>query len=653
MVRIVRPTIERSRIEERLLSGSPQAVGDSISNLLSSSWRRSIEHGLRREDSVLFTNPVSKALARRTIEENRRLLCHVTPEMLRLYDGLGSTQWLALCLNVRGQVICSVGDPISAPKELRALMHPGRSLLESEIGTTAPGCVLEHGHPVVVSGEEHYLHELASFFCASAPLLGPDGNLIGALDLSGIDIQAAPMAANMVALAARHIENSLLTDMGDCVLLHFHFDDRLLGTPSEALLAVTPSGRMIGANRTARQLLALKSPDAEPSQLETLFETGIDHLLSVGSRGPGPLKIRSNLGAIAHIKIDSARPSKPNLGPSRSERKAAPKTPCKFVLRDKSLIRSLGKATVALTHGLPVLLQGETGTGKELFARALHENVRPAGPFLALNCAAIPEGLIEAELFGYAEGAFTGGRKGGAKGKVELASGGILFLDEIGDMPLTMQSRLLRVLQERTIMRIGADRELAVDTLFVSATHHHLGKLSARGAFREDLFYRLSGFTLRISPLRERTDILDIVESLLRRDSGTDHEAMGDMPLERIITPEALSSLLNHPWPGNIRQLEQTIRRLCAFKSRDRAIDISDVEEQFPEPETDPKSECTVADNSSTTYKNAQDDIVKNALRDHADNIAATARALGISRTTIYKKIREWTCPVSVDRLPP
>ena len=139
-------------------------VDKSSAPLVSDSWERSIKHGLRRHDQVLFTNSVSKALGRRTTEENHRLLSHATPEMVRLYSGLGSARWLALCVNARGQVICSVGDPLSAPNELRALMHPGRSLLESEIGTTAPGCVLEIGHPVVVSRDEHYLHELASFF---------------------------------------------------------------------------------------------------------------------------------------------------------------------------------------------------------------------------------------------------------------------------------------------------------------------------------------------------------------------------------------------------------------------------------------------------------------------------------------------------------
>jgi len=606
-------TNERDDIEEQLLGkGGQLTTRSSGVNLLTASWKRSIKHGLRRKDTVLFTNSVSRAMERRTIEENQRLLSHASPEMVRLYGGLGSARWLALCLNTRGQVICSVGDPLSAPNELRALMHPGRSLAESDIGTTAPGVVLELGHPVVVARDQHYLHELSSFFCASAPLVGPDGDQVGALDLSGIDVQTAPMAANMVALAARHIENSMFRDLEGCTLVHFHFDDRLVGTPSEALLAVTPEGRILGANRTAQQLLSLPRLGSTLLQLESLFETSIDRLQSICSDEPDMVKIRSHAGNLTYARIEPTRPQAPR------EKSALARAPGRtvnrnLVLRDEALAQGLEKATRALAHGLPVLLQGETGTGKELFARTLHERVRPMGPFLALNCAAIPESLIEAELFGYADGAFTGARKGGAKGKIELAHGGILFLDEIGDMPLAMQSRLLRVLQECTVMRIGGDREIPVDVLFISATHHRLEQLSAQRVFREDLFYRLNGFTLRLTPLRERTDIADIIEALLRRAYGPQGESI---PLERIITSAAFVRLHSHPWPGNIRQLEQTVRQLCALRSVGRPIDVVDLADEFQRLEGAASTESeALLQSPATTYKGAQEQAIRQALR--------------------------------------
>jgi transcriptional regulator with PAS, ATPase and Fis domain len=312
----------------------------------------------------------------------------------------------------------------------------------------------------------------------------------------------------------------------------------------------------------------------------------------------------------------------------------------KFVLRDEALAQRLDKAVRALAHGMPVLLEGETGTGKEVFARALREAVRPTGPFIALNCAAIPEGLIEAELFGYTDGAFTGGRKGGAKGKIELAHDGVLLLDEIGDMPLAMQSRLLRVLQERAVMRIGGEREVPVDTLVISATHQHLENLVARGSFRQDLFYRLNGFTLQLPALRERTDIAEIVEALLREASGESDGNAESAPLTSIITLRALAVLIAHPWPGNIRQLQHTIRSMIALRCNDNPIDVTDLPAELhgladEQDAGDCESPC-----SPRTLEETERRVIQRALREHGDNISAAARSLGISRTTLYKRLK-------------
>jgi sigma-54 dependent transcriptional regulator, acetoin dehydrogenase operon transcriptional activator AcoR len=633
--------LPETRGELEVMHSDTQAVTDpSVREVLTASWKRSMEHGLRRQDRVLFTNPVTKALERRTLDENHRLLTHVMPEMVRLYGSLGSARWLALCVNAHGRIISSVGDPLSAPGELRALMHPGRSLLESEIGTTAPGCVLEAGLPVVISREQHYLHELTNFFCVSAPILAPDGNLAGALDISGLDVHAPSIASDLVMLAARVVENNMLRDMSDCILLRFHFDDRLIDTPFEGLLAVMPDGRVVGVNRTARKLMALPAIGAAPVSLESYFETSIEQIQDKCSRASEPIKLPSHTGPLTYVRVDGMRSQRAFA--IRAQAPRAPTLPrtTNFIVQDEALTRAMEKATRALACGLPVLLEGETGTGKEMFARALHRAVRQTGPFLAINCAAIPEGLIEAELFGYADGAFTGGRKGGAKGKIELAHGGVLFLDEIGDMPLAMQSRLLRVVQERTIMRIGGDREIPVDTLFISATHQCLKELTARGAFREDLYYRLNGFTLRLPPLRQRADIADIVEALLRQAIGIDSGGSEQRPLGEIITSQALARLLKHPWPGNIRQLQQTLRSLTALRGSDEPIDLGDLPEEFQSLADTVERGDTDPERPLSTLAQAEEDFILRALRDHDENISATARALGISRTTLYTKLK-------------
>ena len=623
------------------LEGDRRGPGASGRDLLVASWERSSSLGLRRKDSVLFSNPVTHALKRRAVEENHQLLSHANPELLRLYRGFGSARWLALCLNASGQIIGSVGDSLSAPNELRALMHPGRSLRESDIGTTAPGLVLELGQPVSVSCDQHYLNELSRFYCASEPLIGPDGSLVGALDLSGIDVGESPMAVEMVALAARHIENSMLRTFDDCVLFHFHSDDRVLGTPFEALLAVTSEGRVMGANRTARKFLSLPRLSERAVQLDSLFDVSIDRLERACSDGLNSIKLRSIRSNFVHARLEGTRLASPSRGRVAPWRTVAATENRKFVLHDASLTEGLDKAARALAHDLPILLQGETGTGKEVFARELHQRVRSNGPFFALNCAAIPESLIESELFGYVDGAFTGGKRGGAKGKIEMAQGGVLFLDEIGDMPLGMQSRLLRVVQERSVMRIGGDKEIPIDVMFISATHHDVKQLCAQRLFREDLFYRLNGFKLRLTPLRERTDKAEIIESLLRRSCGDDGEGIS---LSRIITPSAFERLYSHAWPGNVRQLEQAIRQLCALRSVERPIDVTDLPEEYqglgdnePAQGSEPRTQSP-----ARSYRRAQDQIIQQALRDHNDNVSEAARALGISRTTIYKKMKQF-----------
>ena len=609
--------------------------------LLTASWERSMKHGLRRQDHALFSHAVTSALSRRVVEENRRLLTHASPEMVRLYTGLGSVRWVALCVNAAGQVVCSVGDGNAAPREIRVLMHPGRRLVEAELGTTAPGCTLESGRPVVVTRGEHFLFELSHFFCACAPIYGPDGALAGALDITGVDVESLPLANDMVGVAARAIESSMLTDLGGSALIRFHCDERLVGTPFEGVLVVDADGGVAGANRAARQLLSLPLAGAIEGTLESLFEDRPEGLLSGAHRtGDAAAHLRTHDGALAFAKVEPVTPQ-PRRSPvaraARSRESSVLAQP--FVLQDDHLRRDLERATCLLRDGLPILIEGESGTGKELFARALHEAVRPDGPFVAVNCAAIPEGLIESELFGYADGAFTGARKGGSSGRIEQANGGVLFLDEIGDMPLVMQSRLLRVVQDRRITRVGGCGDTRVDILIVSATLHCLDSLVAQKAFREDLFYRLNGFTLRLPPLRERRDAAAIVRELLLHHDARHSNGVRRVDVDEIVTPRAFEQLVAHRWPGNVRQLDQVIRRLVALRSPSAPIDVADLPESGLVIEPLPVRAAPQVGPPQLLHA-AQQSLMLQVLRDHGGNVSAAARALGISRTTLYARLK-------------
>ncbi len=306
-----------------------------------------------------------------------------------------------------------------------------------------------------------------------------------------------------------------------------------------------------------------------------------------------------------------------------------------FVCKDEQVQAAFERAKRAFLHDLPVVIQGETGTGKEVVARALHHARRPRGPFVPINCSAIPEGLIESELFGYVDGAFTGGRKGGAAGKVEQANGGTLFLDEIGDMPLALQTRLLRVLQERSLTRVGGAGLVYVDISVVCATHRDLKLLVAQQSFRQDLYYRLAGSSISLPPLRRRGDIEELIDHFLEREAGPSGAPA--------LSCEARRALRAYSWPGNIRQLQQVIRTSIATTD-DGTIALQHLPEDLSDTPSPPD------EHGGTEVGHGLRDIqvgkltierVRRALTARRDNISAAARDLGISRGTLYKRIRQ------------
>jgi len=284
----------------------------------------------------------------------------------------------------------------------------------------------------------------------------------------------------------------------------------------------------------------------------------------------------------------------------------------------------------------PVLVQGKTGTGKELVARALHNmGDRKKKPFVSINCAAIPEHLLEAELFGYAAGAFSGAQRQGKQGLIELANGGTLFLDEIGDMPLVAQVKLLRVLEEKKLTRVGAVKEVQVDFRLITATNKNLEKMIEENLFREDLFYRINALSIILPPLSERgDDIIDISRHIL-----TKINFHGD------ITTEALEALLRYDWPGNVRQLFNSLA-FAALHCTNKQIEAKDlpahITGDLPSKE---KTQCRTRLNDFIQQEERQ--FLINEVRKHSGNISAVARSLGISRVTLYSKLKKYEITTS------
>ncbi len=284
---------------------------------------------------------------------------------------------------------------------------------------------------------------------------------------------------------------------------------------------------------------------------------------------------------------------------------------------------------------LPILITGETGTGKELLAQAIHnDSPRAMSPFVAVNCASIPETLIESELFGYEDGAFTGARKKGAVGKILQANGGTLFLDEIGDMPFGLQARLLRVLQERMVTPLGSSKSIPVNVELICATNHNLRERIAKGLFREDLYYRLNGLVVKLPPLRDRTDIETVVRKILTAESNGGKYA---------VSSEVLDLFHKHKWPGNFRQLTNLLRTAIIMAGDEHEICMRHMPDDFLDdiemgaPSTADNTERMIA--TGANLEEVEHSVILRSLEAHGGNVSATARALGVSRNTIYRKV--------------
>jgi transcriptional regulator of acetoin/glycerol metabolism len=587
----------------RLWDGEPLPAG-LLPNPVARSWERSRDAGLRPWERRL-SNGDAPILALDEADQN--LAVCVKPEIERLWQVFGGQSWTLFCVNTQGVIVHA--RHAEGAGSLDAL-QVGRRIHEADIGTTAPSCALAEGKPIILLGAHHYLSEFERFFCVSVPVYGVSGQLIGALDITGIGERNARAVLEQLQVTAMATENRSYANLKNCQIISLQHDPRMIGTPLQGLLALDGGGRILAANGMARRLLGLiDAPDNGRGQhWGLLFEK--DPTISSLRRSPG--LVRLNDGSCLYTHSLSIQGEKPRTQLTKGLPSQSP------LGRDSLLNQQFNTAFKAFNAGIPVLLQGETGTGKEVFARALHDAWNVDAPFIAINCSAIPESLIEAELFGYTDGTFTGARKGGAKGRIEEAHGGTLLLDEIGDMPAALQTRFLRVLQERRVTRLGSSESVPLDVRIISATHCDLPKLISERNFREDLYYRLNGAQVRLPALRERQDLSQLIETLLGRFGGCH------------LHPSSLQLLSAQRWPGNIRQLEQALRLASALAGQGEVI----LPEHFPG--FTPSNESRVS-----SLKAAEQRTIQEVLHANRGNISAAARAMGISRTTLHKKLKD------------
>ncbi len=625
-----------------------------VDERLARSWGRSMAAGLAPAGRAAADLP-SPGELREAMACNHSLLTHSRPIMEYLFDQVRHSHSVVVLADRAGMLMHTLGSPGFVDKAERVALTCGASWHESHRGTNAIGTALAEGTAVEVHGGEHFLERNSFLTCAASPILSATGELLGILDISGDHRNGHAHTLGLVSTAARMIENRLL--VATCkrnVRLHLHREPEGIGSVAEGIVAVSADGWIVGANRVALTQLGLHMGDVGATPLAQVLDVRLDDLLSHHHRRPQqPQALRLRGGALlyAQVQLDAA------AWPAARWVRGTPGAPAANESADDALARldtgdarwraAADKARRVVGKPIAVLIQGESGVGKEVFARALHASgPRRAGPFVAINCAAIPEHLIESELFGHVAGAFTGARKEGSLGRLREAHGGTLFLDEIGDMPLPLQTRLLRVLQDRSVTPVGAGHAVPVDFCLISATHCQLLQAAEQGRFRHDLYYRLNGLTVQLPALRERTDFAALTAQLLA-DLATEQ----GLPHPVQVAPDLLQRLAAHPWPGNLRQYASVLRTACAMLAEDEdqlgwehlGDDIVQALQTVAPPVftklaglVNPRP---VPAAEMLSLQELSSAAIDQALQSARGNVSQAARQLGISRQTLYRKL--------------
>lgn len=634
-----------ARVPARRLRAARQALLSEgalppglLDEQLQASWLRCQRFGLQPDARNPGAPHASAQQLARALEHRRAFVAQARPVMEFLAEQIQGSEHLVILADAQGMLLHAQGDASFADKAARVALRPGAIWHEQWRGTNAIGTALADGRAVVVHGAEHYLERNAFLTCAAAPIVDPAGRLLGALDLSGDHRSYHRHTLGLVRSASRMIEHQLFEARhGGELRLRLHARAEGLGTVAEGLLALSEDGWIIGANSAALELLGLPRSAIGALPLEQAIGLDLRTLLA-GGRAARTFALPD--GRTLWLRLETGRSTLTVPAAAPGAKPAGPADALAALdSGDAALQSQIERARRVIDKPIALLLQGESGVGKELFARACHDSsARRGKPFVALNCAALPEGLIEAELFGYRPGAFTGAAREGAPGRLREAQGGTLFLDEIGDMPLALQARLLRVLQERQVQPLGGGAPVALDFSLICATHRPLRQEVEAGRFREDLYYRINGLALRLPPLRERSDLATLVARLLRELSPT---------RELSLAPALLQDFQRYRWPGNVRQLANALRTACAL--------LGDEEKQIerphlPEDLLDELLGSTAAPSRAVHDQDADLRVqaqrqIDTVLQACQGNLSEAARRLGISRNTLYRKLRGGASP--------
>ncbi len=639
-------------------------------DIVKASFKRSLYYGVERE-RVQPIKVISGIELDRRLDKNKRLLKAAQPFVNLLNEFVAESGFIVLLTDNTGCIVALAGDPAILGKSTTFGLDSGVFMSEQSIGTNAISVALHENAPIQITGKEHFVRLFHDWSCSAAPIHDEKGNTIGCINLSGSSLRVYPHLLALVISAAKAIEYQVVSSFSEMRQKEaYRFVSQILNTLEFGVLATDTDGKIKRANNLSSKLLKVPVDQIENRQLDDFIPSWPDYLRQVKKH---EIIIDEEVQLIRNGNPDTANLSIYPLTDGDGTISGTVVT-----LRDmKRVYKIVNKYTgmqarynfddligesdemkriIDYCRNISdspstVLIQGESGTGKEVLAQSIHNySFRRDGGFVALNCGAIPESLIESELFGYTEGAFTSARKGGKPGKFELANGGTLFLDEIGEMPLDMQVKLLRALQERNITRVGGDKAIDVDVRIIAATNRNLLELVNEGKFRLDLYYRLSVIPVYIPPLRNRReDIPMLINFFLNLKSVKLRKQLPDMD------NKLFKKLVFYDWAGNVRELENFIEKYVNLNGN---LDWAD---EIMSPKVQPSKVSPIAETQDLLAEQSQKNensliengeilsleelekrAIENAISHYNRNMTRVAASLGISRNALYQKVKKY-----------
>ncbi|EKA7370900.1 sigma-54-dependent Fis family transcriptional regulator [Vibrio parahaemolyticus] len=574
----------------------------SDNNWLSTSWIRSEQAGLkqRRRPEDIRVTPA-------TLQDRRHqlnfLLETVTQFALPLFNQLFAHSDSRLILtDADGVIIGSWGQPKFREKLTEIALSSGACWQEKVKGTNAIGTAIIEAKPVSVIGDQHFIQHHRFISCSANPIFDHLGHLIGVLDITSEqkkhDFSTQVLVQNMV----QQVENQSLNLIPQGhIRVDLACEKGLLNSGWQGIIIANEDGQILAHNQVASQLLAQQN----------VIGQSLDDILSIQSTD--------------HPFVFKTKPLTDKKVKSRSVTASND-----LHYGDSTVEHCWQQANRVIDKDISLLILGETGVGKNEFVKALHKNSqRKTGPLVSVNCGALPKDLVESELFGYVAGAFTGANNKGYQGKIRQAHKGILFLDEIADLPLDAQSRLLHVLQDKTVLPVGSNQSVQVDTQIIAATHKDLDSLVSEGLFRQDLYYRLNGLIIELPRFEERDDKQQLIENIHRRHAESKQQ----------LCPHLLSLMLSYSWPGNLRELDSLIKVSALMAQGEETLELAHVPTHLSKKLGQAQDVTTAAEPTLKLRATVEDKLLK-TYQANQGNISKTSRMLGVSRNTIYRKLK-------------